>query len=74
MPVPAARVLPRHFISALKLFGMAFLFAPMWGLTWHKLNSNEQWTVVSARQFLSWQIADKRWSQAATYITARKLA
>jgi glucan phosphoethanolaminetransferase (alkaline phosphatase superfamily) len=68
MPAPAARVLPRNFISALKLFGIAFLFAPMWGLTWHKLNSNEQWAVVSARQFLSWQIADKRWSQAATYI------
>jgi hypothetical protein len=68
MPVPTNRILSGHFISAAKLFGIALFFAPMWGLTWHKLNSNEQWTFIWARQFLSWQIADKHWSRAAIYV------
>jgi glucan phosphoethanolaminetransferase (alkaline phosphatase superfamily) len=74
MPVPVGRALPRHFISAVKLFGLALLFAPMWGLTWHKVNANEQWTFIWARQFLSWQIAGEHWYQAITYVLAYLIA
>jgi glucan phosphoethanolaminetransferase (alkaline phosphatase superfamily) len=56
-----------YSITLLKVFAIAFIFAPMWGLTWHKIDFNEQWAAQWAAEKIGMQIAGGRWDQAAIY-------
>src|SRR5689334_4905259 len=58
---------PRNYVTFLKVVGICLLFAPMWGLMWHKVNSNEMWNFNWAWQRITGQIGEGHPVQAIVY-------